>query len=203
MAHEGKPAVTLHFTVSPGDAPHLTDVICLLNETSAEITLGEGHPAELAAEVVSALAPHLDMAKARTNYQVRDFRLDLGAFWLDGLSIQAERSTVTVSFRYAGGNPLAIFAPINGARESAIHDLARAVDDAIERLYVPLVNLDTALDAVMDVADEAEIMRLHREILSLKSDIEAAKFGFERALRDGTGDRLRKITLEARHDPKP
>jgi hypothetical protein len=197
-----QPAVTLQFARTPGNETVLRTVIVAVEETRAKIDLEDGHPALLTEDVITALAPHLVVAQSATHYQVQEFRLDLGALWLLGLVIEADQSLIEVSFQQAGGNPLAIFAPIEDVTTSSVNDLARAVDDAIERLYVPLTNLDTALDAVLDATDTTDISQIHREVLALKSDVEVAKFGFERALRDGTGERLRKTMLEGRHTLK-
>lgn len=190
--------VVFVYVMTAQNAPQLDEVTFPVGSATANVSLDAAHDDQIVPQITDAIEVILNEHGHETVFAEPSFAMNIGALHLAGLTVMTNvlsdgtRKAVVRVGRTAG-SPLELFNPNAFETYTTAQALAHAIDDAIQRIYIPLTNLDQAMSDALEHSDTTDLVRLQKQFLSFKTEIELAKFGFERALRDGTVDRLRSI----------
>ena len=99
--------------------------------------------------------------------------------------VYAEQVTaITIRIRRLQGNAVRLLTPGLLRDDATSQALERAVDDAIERIYLPLRNFEHSIDSALQEISQGQAERLHAQILAFRTEIDNVCYNFERLLAD-------------------
>lgn len=99
--------------------------------------------------------------------------------------IYAEHVTaLTIRIRRLQGNATRLLHPDLLDDDQSTKALAAAVDNAIERIYLPLRNFEHSIDVALRETATAQVERLHAQIIAFRTEIDNVCYNFERLLSD-------------------
>ncbi|SOH94573.1 hypothetical protein SAMN06273572_104273 [Monaibacterium marinum] len=99
--------------------------------------------------------------------------------------IYAEHVTaLTIRIRKLQGNATRLLHPEVLNDDQSLKALSAAVDNAIERIYMPLRNFEHSIDAALRETATMQVERLHAQIIAFRTEIDNVCYNFERLLSD-------------------
>ncbi|WP_316013908.1 hypothetical protein [Roseobacter sp. HKCCA0434] len=120
-----------------------------------------------------------------------DLQVVLDDCTLSGASVLArvyaeEVTALTIRIRQMQGNALRMLAPGVLNDDTALRAVETAVNQAVERIYLPLRNFESEIESALAEGDVGRTERLHSQIIAFRSEIEHVCFNFERLLAADT-----------------
>ncbi|RED11250.1 hypothetical protein [Pontivivens insulae] len=118
-----------------------------------------------------------------------EFEVDAGGCNISGATIltsivKDNATAITVRLRDIRGNAMELLTKNVVPPTVDAELLQRTIDDALNRIYVPLRNFDAALERAMEERRDGDVDRLHAQILAFRSEIDTVCFNFERLLSE-------------------
>ncbi len=189
---EFAPAITIHAQMSGDRGVTVNGVELLVDDTRIRLTF------ETDRNVADVFGP--EMAEFVTGLcnqapengrllSLPDLRADISGCELEGAAILARAyaenvAAITIRLRRLQGNALALLQPGVLRDDANARALERAVDEAIERIYVPLRNFETSIDLALREGRRGEAERIHAQIIAFRTEIDNICYNFERLLAD-------------------
>ena len=204
------PSVTIHAQRSARSGVMVSGIEINSQGTRIKLTFEEDRPVDqvfgpqMAEAVVSmcARAPHDNSLLSLPDLTVVVEGCELqGAAILS--RIYAEQVTaITIRVRRLQGNAMRLLKPGLLRDDATSQALERAVDDAIERIYLPLRNFEHAIDSALKEISQGQAERLHAQILAFRTEIDNVCYNFERLLADDLARVKSREELAGRDRPE-
>lgn len=141
----------------------------------------------LRAEVAEAIGYLVARITDTSLLSAPDFEVDAGGCRVHGATIltnivKDNATAITIRLREISGNAMSLLhqSVVPQAVDSGA--LQRTIEDALNRIYVPLRNFDAALETAIEEHRDGDAERLHAQILAFRSEIDTVCYNFEQLL---------------------
>ncbi|QPH53870.1 hypothetical protein [Pontivivens ytuae] len=186
------PAITIHAQMSQTRGVTVNGIELLFDDTRIRLTFeADRNVADVfgreMAEFVTGLCH--EAPENGKMLSLPDLKASISGCELEGAAILARAyaenvAAITIRLRRLQGNALALLQPGVLRDDATSRALERAVDEAIERIYVPLRNFETSIDLALREGRRGEAERIHAQIIAFRTEIDNICYNFERLLAD-------------------